>query len=157
MPALCWQLPGARALSNAPGSGLAVGPWRRQLFTQESARSSQFRRPAVRARAALDGMQTSRLCLGARLAVQHASRLYMLTDRQCSPPELSVPTGAPVAGTMLFGEGTPEAEAHWLLDVAAECGINFFDSAELYPVPQRAATQGASERILGAWLARRRR
>jgi len=73
-------------------------------------------------------------------------------------PQLSVPAGAPVAaGTMLFGEGTPEAEAPWLLDAAAECGINFFDSAEMYPVPQRAATQGASERILGAWVARRRR
>jgi len=73
-------------------------------------------------------------------------------------PQLSVPADAPVAaGTMLFREGTPEAEAHWLLDAATECGINFFDSAEMYPVPQRAATQGASERILGAWVARRRR
>ena len=85
MPALCWQLPGAHALSNGPRSGLSVGPRRRQLPTQESARSGQFRRQALRACLALDGMQTSRLCLGALLAVQHASRLYIFifTSRQC--------------------------------------------------------------------------
>ena len=61
------------------------------------------------------------------------------------------------AGTMLFGEGTFTEEAYRLLSAAEECGINFFDSAEMYPVPQSAATQGASERILGAWLRKRRR
>ena len=58
---------------------------------------------------------------------------------------------------MLFGEGTSTEEAHRLLSAAEDCGINFFDSAEMYPVPQSAATQGASERILGAWLRKRRR
>lgn len=33
-----------------------------------------------------------------------------------------------------------------------EAGINFFDSAEMYPVPQRAETQGRSEQFLGRWL-----
>ena len=58
---------------------------------------------------------------------------------------------------MLFGEGTPSEEAGRLLSTAAEHGISFFDSAEMYPVPQRAATQGASEEVLGAWLRQRRR
>ena len=55
-------------------------------------------------------------------------------------------------GTMLFGEGTPRAEAHRMLDVAVAGGVNFFDTAEMYPVPQKAATQGRSEAILGHWL-----
>ncbi|KAK9817832.1 hypothetical protein WJX72_002852 [[Myrmecia] bisecta] len=58
---------------------------------------------------------------------------------------------------MLFGESTPGDQAARLLHAAADAGINFFDSAEMYPVPQRAATQGASERILGSWLKHRRR
>ena len=55
-------------------------------------------------------------------------------------------------GTMLFGEGTARPDAHRMLDAAFEAGVSFFDSAEMYPVPQRRATAGASERILGAWL-----
>ena len=58
---------------------------------------------------------------------------------------------------MLFGESTSEAAAHQLLSEAAEAGINFFDSAEMYPVPQRAETQGRSEAILGAWIKSKRR
>lgn len=60
-------------------------------------------------------------------------------------------------GTMLFGESTDEATAHRLLDVAAEHGITFFDSAEMYAIPQTAANQGLSEQILGRWLRKRRR
>lgn len=55
-------------------------------------------------------------------------------------------------GTMLFGESASDKQAHNLLGMAAEHGVTLFDSAEMYPVPQRAATQGASERILGDWL-----
>ena len=60
-------------------------------------------------------------------------------------------------GTMLFGESTSEAAAHQLLSAAAEAGINFLDSAEMYPVPQRAETQGRSEAMLGAWMKSKRR
>jgi aryl-alcohol dehydrogenase-like predicted oxidoreductase len=55
-------------------------------------------------------------------------------------------------GTMLFGESTDERTAYQLLDTATEAGINFFDSAEMYPVPQSASTHGRSEIILGNWL-----
>ena len=58
---------------------------------------------------------------------------------------------------MLFGEGTDESSAHALLNEAAESGINFYDSAEMYPVPQRAETQGQSEIILGNWLQQQHR
>ncbi len=55
-------------------------------------------------------------------------------------------------GTMTFGEQNTEAQAHSQLDYALERGINFIDTAEMYPVMPRAETQGATERIIGTWL-----
>ena len=55
-------------------------------------------------------------------------------------------------GTMTFGEQNLESEAHSQLDYAVERGINFIDTAELYPVPPNAATQGSTERFIGSWL-----
>ena len=55
-------------------------------------------------------------------------------------------------GTMTFGEQNTEAEAHAQLDYAVERGINFIDTAEMYPVMGRAETQGATERHIGSWL-----
>ncbi|HEV7816280.1 MAG TPA: aldo/keto reductase [Janthinobacterium sp.] len=55
-------------------------------------------------------------------------------------------------GTMTFGEQNTEAEAHSQLDYALERGINFIDTAEMYPVMGRAETQGATERFIGTWL-----
>jgi len=55
-------------------------------------------------------------------------------------------------GTMTFGEQNTEAEAHSQLDYAIERGINFIDTAEMYPVPPSAGTQGATERFIGSWL-----
>lgn len=55
-------------------------------------------------------------------------------------------------GTMTFGEQNTEAEAHSQLDYALERGINFIDTAEMYPVMPRAETQGATERCIGSWL-----
>lgn len=56
-------------------------------------------------------------------------------------------------GTMTFGEQTSEADAHAQLDYALAAGVNFFDTAEMYAVPARRETFGASESILGRWLA----
>jgi aryl-alcohol dehydrogenase-like predicted oxidoreductase len=59
-------------------------------------------------------------------------------------------------GTMTWGVQNSEAEAHAQLDRAVEThGINFIDTAEMYPVPPTAATQGETERHIGTWLARR--
>jgi aryl-alcohol dehydrogenase-like predicted oxidoreductase len=60
-------------------------------------------------------------------------------------------------GTMTFGEQNTEAQAHAQLDHALERGINFIDTAEMYPVQPRAETYGATERIIGTWLKRRPR
>ncbi|MBQ1784340.1 MAG: NADP(H)-dependent aldo-keto reductase [Gammaproteobacteria bacterium] len=56
-------------------------------------------------------------------------------------------------GTMTFGEQNSEAEAHSQLDRALACGINFIDTAEMYPVPPRRETQGRTEDYIGSWLA----
>ncbi|KMT10985.1 hypothetical protein BVRB_5g112110 isoform D [Beta vulgaris subsp. vulgaris] len=58
-------------------------------------------------------------------------------------------------GTMTFGEQNSVDESFRLLDKAFNSGINFFDSAEMYPVPQRAETQGRSEQYLGRWIKHR--
>jgi aryl-alcohol dehydrogenase-like predicted oxidoreductase len=55
-------------------------------------------------------------------------------------------------GTMTFGQQNSEAEAHAQLDRALAAGINFIDTAEMYPVPPRAATCGRTEEIVGRWL-----
>lgn len=57
-------------------------------------------------------------------------------------------------GTMTWGEQNSEAEAHAQMDYAVAQGINFFDAAEMYPVPPRAETQGRTEQYIGSWFAR---
>lgn len=58
-------------------------------------------------------------------------------------------------GTMTWGEQNSEAEAFEQLDYALSEGVNFIDTAEMYPVAPRAETQGATETIIGNWLTRR--
>ena len=57
-------------------------------------------------------------------------------------------------GTMTFGEQVNEPTAHSILDRAMARGINFMDAAEMYSVPARAETFGATETILGNWFAK---
>lgn len=58
-------------------------------------------------------------------------------------------------GTMTWGEQNSLEEAHEQLDYALAQGVNFIDTAEMYPVPPRAETQGRTEAYIGEWLARR--
>ncbi|WFE90182.1 NADP(H)-dependent aldo-keto reductase [Roseibium porphyridii] len=55
-------------------------------------------------------------------------------------------------GTMTYGEQNSEAEGHAQMDYALDRGINFFDAAELYPIPPKKETQGRTERIIGNWF-----
>ena len=57
-------------------------------------------------------------------------------------------------GTMTFGEQVDEATAHSILDRSLERGINFLDTAEMYSVPARAVNYGATETIIGNWIAK---
>lgn len=58
-------------------------------------------------------------------------------------------------GTMTWGQQNSESEAHAQLDRALAAGINFIDTAELYPVPPKAETQGRTEAYIGSWLQQR--
>lgn len=55
-------------------------------------------------------------------------------------------------GTMTYGQQNTEAEAHNQLDHASAQGINFIDTAEMYPVPPHAETYTRTETIVGNWL-----
>ena len=60
-------------------------------------------------------------------------------------------------GTMTWGEQNSERDAHLQLDFALDHGINFIDTAEMYPVPPGAATYARTETCFGPWLARQKR
>lgn len=61
-------------------------------------------------------------------------------------------------GTMTYGQQTDRADAFAQMDYALDKGVNFFDTAELYSIPPRAETYGATETIIGEWfLARKNR
>jgi len=55
-------------------------------------------------------------------------------------------------GTMTYGQQNSEQEAHDQLAYAVEHGINFIDTAEMYPVPARADTCHRTETYIGTWL-----
>lgn len=55
-------------------------------------------------------------------------------------------------GTMTFGSGADKKESFRIMDKAVDRGVNFFDTAELYPVPPNADWAGDTEEIIGDWL-----
>ena len=55
-------------------------------------------------------------------------------------------------GTMTYGEQNSEREAFAQLDYALERGVNFIDTAEMYPVPPSSESQGLTETYIGNWL-----
>ncbi|MCG7585824.1 NADP(H)-dependent aldo-keto reductase [Photobacterium sp. OFAV2-7] len=69
-------------------------------------------------------------------------------------PHSSLEVSKICLGTMTFGEQNNESEAHCQLDFAFERGVNFIDTAEMYPVPPTAETQGLTETYIGNWLAK---
>eukprot|EP00752_Nemacystus_decipiens_P019569 g17625.t1 len=59
-------------------------------------------------------------------------------------------------GTMTWGQQNTEAEGHEQMDYALDRDINFFDTAELYAIPPKQETQGATETIIGTWFKQRK-
>ncbi|PIB27260.1 aldo/keto reductase [Maribacter sp. 4U21] len=55
-------------------------------------------------------------------------------------------------GTMTWGKQNTEEEGHEQMDYALDQGVNFFDTAELYPVPAEAERYGHTEKIIGSWF-----
>jgi len=74
----------------------------------------------------------------------------MMQYRQLGNTDLKV--SAICLGTMTYGDQNTEPEAHQQLDYAMGQGINFIDTAEMYPVPPRAETCTRTETIVGNWL-----
>lgn len=60
-------------------------------------------------------------------------------------------------GTMTWGMQNTEAEAHEQLSYAADQGVHTLDTAEIYPVPTKAETQGRTDKYIGTWLKGRKR
>ena len=60
-------------------------------------------------------------------------------------------------GTMTFGSTTDKKEAFKILDSAYDSGINFYDTAEIYPVPPKSIYEGTTEKIVGEWLKTKKR
>ncbi|MFM2664359.1 NADP(H)-dependent aldo-keto reductase [Vibrio mediterranei] len=67
-------------------------------------------------------------------------------------PHSSLEISKIALGTMTFGEQNTKQEAFSQLDFALERGVNLIDTAEMYPVPPSAKTQGKTEQYIGDWL-----
>ncbi len=77
-----------------------------------------------------------------------------MDDRPLGTSGLSVSRLA--LGTMTYGAQNTRAEAFAQLDYARDQGINFIDTAEMYPSPPREEWQGTTESIIGSWLTKRK-
>jgi aryl-alcohol dehydrogenase-like predicted oxidoreductase len=55
-------------------------------------------------------------------------------------------------GTMTFGNQNSAHDANEQMNYALENGVNFFDTAELYPVPATASSYADTEKIIGNWM-----
>ena len=73
-----------------------------------------------------------------------------MQQRRLGRTDLSV--SAICLGTMTWGQQNTEDEAHQQMDRAVAQGVNFFDTAELYPIPPKPETQGRTETYIGNWM-----
>ncbi|WP_345191474.1 aldo/keto reductase [Algibacter agarivorans] len=67
-------------------------------------------------------------------------------------PNTNIKVSKICLGSMTWGNQNTEAEGHEQLDFALDQGVNFIDTAELYPVPATAEMSGRTSKIIGSWL-----
>ncbi|MCO6174344.1 NADP(H)-dependent aldo-keto reductase [Flavobacterium sp. NRK F10] len=67
-------------------------------------------------------------------------------------PRTDIKVSTVCMGTMTFGEQNTEQEAHEQLSYITDQGVNFIDTAEMYPIAARKETLGSTERYIGSWL-----
>ena len=67
-------------------------------------------------------------------------------------PNTNIKVSKICLGSMTWGNQNTEADGHEQLDYAFDKGVNFIDTAELYPVPAEAKTYGRTSEIIGTWL-----
>jgi aryl-alcohol dehydrogenase-like predicted oxidoreductase len=79
----------------------------------------------------------------------------MTTMKYTTLPQTDIKISTICLGTMTFGEQNTETDAHQQLDYAISQGINFIDTAEMYPIAAREATLGSTEKYIGSWLKNR--
>ena len=78
--------------------------------------------------------------------------IQISTMKYTTLPNTSLKVSKICLGTMTFGEQNTEKEAHNQLNFAFEKGINFIDTAEMYPIAAREATLGSTEKYIGNWF-----
>jgi aryl-alcohol dehydrogenase-like predicted oxidoreductase len=71
-------------------------------------------------------------------------------------PSTNIKVSKICLGTMTFGNQNSEQEGFEQMDYAIETGVNFFDTAELYPVPATAALYADTEKIIGKWMTQKK-
>ncbi len=69
-------------------------------------------------------------------------------------PQLDTNVSKVCLGTMTWGQQNTENDAHAQMDLALVLGVNFWDTAEMYPSPPDKDKQGTTERFMGSWLAK---
>jgi aryl-alcohol dehydrogenase-like predicted oxidoreductase len=69
-------------------------------------------------------------------------------------PNTNIKVSKICLGTMTWGNQNTQEEGFAQMDLALDYGVNFFDCAELYPVPAEAKTYAETERIIGNWFAK---
>ena len=67
-------------------------------------------------------------------------------------PQTNIKVSKICLGTMTWGNQNTQDEAFEQMDYALDHGVNFFDTAELYPVPATAEKYADTERIIGNWF-----
>lgn len=82
--------------------------------------------------------------------------LVQLKMKYTTLPNTDIKVSKICLGSMTWGNQNTEADGHEQLDYALENGVNFIDTAELYPVPATAETQGRTSKIIGSWLKKTR-
>ena len=70
-------------------------------------------------------------------------------------PNTDIKVSKVCLGTMTWGNQNTQKDGFSQMDFATDQGVNFFDTAELYPVPATKETQGRTSRIIGNWLKKR--
>jgi len=67
-------------------------------------------------------------------------------------PNTNIKVSSICLGTMTYGRQNTEMDGHQQIDYALERGVNFIDTAEMYPVPAEATRYGNTEEIIGSWI-----
>src|SRR5215470_3777499 len=85
---------------------------------------------------------------------RRSSGVHRMEKRRLGRTDLHV--SAICLGTMTWGQQNTEEDGHQQMDLAFDRGVNFMDTAELYPIPPKPETQGRTETYIGNWMKSRK-